>query len=51
MSFIQLKKKISEIISLNKEDHELIESLFIPRKIEKDISVIECGKTAREAFL
>lgn len=50
MIFKQLKKKISDIISLNKEDNELIENLFVLRKVEKDVSVIEFGKTAREAF-
>lgn len=50
MSFLQIKMKISEIISLNKEDNELIESLFIPRKVEKNVSLIEYGKTIREAF-
>ena len=40
MSFLQLKKRISEIISLNQEDHELIETFFIPRKVEKNVSSI-----------
>lgn len=50
MSFLQLTKKISEIISLNQEDRELIESLFKHRKVEKNISLIEFGKTTREAY-
>ena len=50
MSFSQLKKKISEIISLNQEDHELIETFFIPRKVEKNVSLIEIGKQTQEAF-
>jgi CRP-like cAMP-binding protein len=50
MSFLQLKKTISEIISLNLEDHELIETFFKPLKAEKNVSLIEVGKAVREAF-
>jgi len=50
MSFLQLKKKISEIISLNQEDQELIETFFKHRKVEKNVSLIEFGKTIREAY-
>lgn len=50
MSFLQLKKKISEIILLNQEDHELIETFFIPRKVEKNVSLIEAGNHTQEVF-
>lgn len=50
MIFLQLKKKISEIISLNQEDHKLIETFFKHRKVEKNVSLIEYGKTIREAY-
>lgn len=50
MSFFQLKKKISEIISLNQEDHQLIETYFIPRKVEKNALLVELGKNTQEAF-
>jgi CRP/FNR family transcriptional regulator, anaerobic regulatory protein len=50
MSLLQLKKTISEIISLNLEDHELIETFFKPLKAEKNVSLIEVGKAVREAF-
>jgi len=50
MTHFQLKKKISEIISLNQEDQELIETYFKHRKVEKNVSLIEFGKPAREAF-
>lgn len=50
MSFLQLKKKISEIISLNQEDQELIETFFKHKKVEKNISLIEFGKPIGEAY-
>lgn len=50
MSLELLKKKISEIISLNKEDIELIETFFKPMKIEKNVLLMEPGKTVRYAF-
>jgi CRP/FNR family transcriptional regulator, anaerobic regulatory protein len=50
MSFNQLRKKISDIISLNQEDHELIEQFFKPLNVEKNVSLIELGKSARQAY-
>lgn len=50
MSSELLRKKISEIISLNKEDNELIEKFFKPLKVAKNVSLIELGKTVRDAF-
>lgn len=50
MSFVQLKRKISEIISLNQEDHELIEMFFKPLEVEKNFSLVELEKSVREVF-
>ncbi len=50
MSLDLLKKKISEIISLNKHDHELIETFFKPLKVEKSISIVESGKNVQNVF-
>ncbi|NLF43330.1 MAG: Crp/Fnr family transcriptional regulator [Bacteroidales bacterium] len=50
MSLVLLKKKISEVISLNKEDHELIETYFKPLKVEKNIRLIEPGTPVRLAY-
>ncbi len=50
MGFAQLKKKISEVISLNNSDLEMIETSFKPLNVEKNISLIESGKIIREAF-
>jgi len=46
----QLKSKISEYISLNPSDYELIESLFKFRIVDKGTSVIEIGKRTNEVF-
>lgn len=46
----QLKRKISEYISLNSNDYELIESLFKFRTIDKGAKVIEIGKQINEVF-
>ncbi len=50
MSFSQLKRKISEVISLNRNDNELIETCFKPLHVAKHVSLIEQGKSVREAF-
>lgn len=46
----QLIKKISNYISLNQEDIDLIHSLFQYKTIEKGTSVIEIGKHTNKAF-
>lgn len=50
MGLSQLKKKISEYISLNQSDNDLIESYFKVKSVEKGISIIEIGKYANEVF-
>lgn len=50
MGLSQLKKKISEYISLNHGDNDLIESYFKVKSVEKGISIIEIGKYANEVF-
>ncbi len=50
MDYRQLKESISKIISLNKEDHELIETFFKPLSVEKNVSIIELGKSVRQVF-
>lgn len=50
MGLSQLKKKISEYISLNQGDNDLIESYFKVKSVEKGISIIEIGKYANEVF-
>lgn len=50
MSYLQLKRKISEVISLNSNDHELIETYFKPLHVSKHVSLIDQGKSVRDAF-
>ncbi len=50
MSFSQLKRKFSEVISLNSYDHELIETYFKPLHAARHVWLIEQGKSVREAF-
>jgi hypothetical protein len=50
MSSLLLKKKISEIISINREDNELIDTFFKPMKVDKNVSLIESGQTVQVAF-
>ncbi|MDI6401765.1 Crp/Fnr family transcriptional regulator [Balneolaceae bacterium ANBcel3] len=50
MGYLQLTEKISEIISLEKEDHELLETMFRPLKAKKKEILVEMGKTNRQAF-
>jgi CRP/FNR family transcriptional regulator, anaerobic regulatory protein len=50
LSLLQLKNKISGFISLNQEDHRIIESLFKPLKVEKNVSLFESGETVRKVY-
>ena len=50
MDFQQLEKSISQIIPLDKEDYNLVESLFNPLKINKNTHLAEVERPVKYAF-
>lgn len=50
MVYSQLKNVISELISLNREDNDLLETYFKIRTVGKNTTIIETGKQTNEAY-